>query len=137
MDPAIGITRMVEGGAEPKDIFESIDRLIVLETERIRLLRELKKALRLAELAGVPAKDVKGRMQSSVQSTGVSSYDPRPWLKMVFRLKLEGDTTWREWPLKDVHKDLWPQSMLDAYAKYERNRAKPMRHAAKLGEDQQ
>ena len=99
-----------------KDIFESIDDMVSLLHKQIATYGQMKRALRLAELAGVPPKEFKGMVSTRV----VEGPYPmsHPWLKATFVLTVDGVKT--EFPLKDVHKDLWPDDIRKAYCRHER-----------------
>lgn len=99
---------------QPKNIYESIDRLIALEQRKHELLRELKRALRLADLLGVKPKAIKGKMRHHWVE-GVSTF--RPWLGAKFIVQIEGEEK-RTFDYKQVHEDLWPEKMLALYAKH-------------------
>jgi hypothetical protein len=98
-----------------KDIFESIDEMVALLHKQIETYGQMKHALRLAELAGVPPKEFKGMVSTRV----IEGPYPmaRPWIGVTFVLTVDGAKT--EFPLKDVHKDLWPEDILAKYRRYE------------------
>ena len=110
---------------EPKDIFESIDRLTELNLKHNTLLKELKRALRIAELLGIPAKDLKGKVGFRVLRYGDSMF--RPWKEMAVRVTLDGKETIV--PLLDVHHDLWPEDTLAAYHRWKRQNDKFLKGA--------
>mgnify|MGYP003645630831 FL=1 len=101
---------------EPKDIYESFDKMMALCHEKIRLMGELKKGLRMADLLGVPAKDIKGKLRARVREGNGNRW--RPWVGAVYTLQLD-DGPVHEFQLIDVHKDLWPADMLTAYTRWE------------------
>lgn len=107
------------------DVYGGIDQLISLTEKKVGLLRELKKCLRIADLVGVPPKELKGMVRVQHRSTGAgSSYDPKPWLHVIYSVRV-GDGPWEDFPLKDVHMDLWPLDMIEAYAKWKRRMISP------------
>jgi len=107
---------------EPKDIYESLDKMMALCHEKIRLMGELKKALRMADLLGIPAKDIKGKLRHEVWAGNGNMR--RPWVGAHYTLQLD-DGPVHKFPLIDVHKDLWPDDMLAAYKRWEnRNKSK-------------
>lgn len=98
-----------------KDIFESIDNMVALLHKQIETYGQMKRALRLAELAGVPPKEFKGKVSTRVIQ---GPHMWRPWLKATVVLKIDGTAT--EFPLVDVHHDLWPEDILRAYRRHKR-----------------
>ena len=105
------------------DVYTNIDEMTVLLQRQIVLYQELKRALRLAELLGIPSKKLKEKASVTIRDTGPSSsYNPRPWLFKVFSVRV-GDGERQDFALKDVHHDLWPVDMQQAYAKWEKHKA--------------
>lgn len=94
---------------------EATHRLIELETKKIEAMGQLAKALRLAQLLKIPPKDMSKPVRYHVQPGGSAFC---PWVRAVFMLRYGEDE--HEFPLVEVHKDLWPQKMLDAYASWEK-----------------
>lgn len=107
----------------PEGMYGNIDRLIELETRKIDLLRQLKKALMLAEMIGVPPKDIKGKMSCAVTSYGTPLY-ARPWKTEEFIIHLDGEEVFRK-RLVDVPQDLWPADIL---AEYRRHAKRTQKH---------
>jgi len=106
------------------DVYTNIDEMTVLLQRQIVLYQELKRALRLAELLGIPPKKLKEKISVTIRDTGPSSsYNPRPWLFKVLSVRV-GDAPWEDFALKDVHHDLWPDDMKQAYAKLEKHKAR-------------
>lgn len=101
------------------DIYDSFDRMIVLCNEKVRLMIELKKGLRMADLLGMKPKDIKGKMRARVIAASNSGYEPRPWRGAQYTLQID-DGPVHKFPLIDVHKDLWPADMLAAHARWEK-----------------
>jgi hypothetical protein len=105
------------------DVYTNIDEMAVLLRRQIELYQELKRALRLAELLGIPPKELKQKVSTTCRHTGGgSSYNPTPWKHMVFSVRV-GDGPWEDFDLMDVHHDLWPVDMQQAYAKWKRHKA--------------
>jgi hypothetical protein len=105
------------------DVYDNIDKMVALCRKKIELMIELKKALRLAELLGIPPKELKQKVSVTIKDTGPSSsYNPRPWLFKVLSVRV-GDAPWQDFALRDVHHDLWPVDMKQAYAKWEKHKA--------------
>ena len=93
------------------DIYDNIDEMVALCRKKIELMIELKKALRLAELLGVPPKDLKDKVTTSM--TGGKSAI-LPWQGAIFSVRV-GDGPWEDYALTDVHHDLWPADMLEQF----------------------
>jgi hypothetical protein len=93
------------------DVYDNIDEMVALCRKKIELMIELKKALRLAELLGVPPKDLKDKVTVSVAS-GKSLLTP--WYGAVFSVRV-GDEPHKHYSMDMVHHDLWPADMLEQY----------------------
>jgi hypothetical protein len=105
------------------DVYTNIDEMTVLLQRQIVLYQELKRALRLAALLGIPPKELKEKVSVTIRDTGPSSnYNPRPWLFKVLSVRV-GDAPREDFALRDVHHDLWPDDMKQAYAKWEKHKA--------------
>ena len=103
----------------PEGTVDNIDEMIRLSHEQIETLVKLKKGLLLADLLGVPPKDIKGPLRHSVIKGGSMS---RPWVGAVLRVRI-GDGPDQEFPLKDVDRRLWPEDMQQAWGRWQkRNR---------------
>jgi hypothetical protein len=108
----------------PEGMLDNIDRLIELETQKIDLLRQLKRALMLADLIGVPAKEIKGRLGYGVHAYGTPLY-ARPWRTDELVIRLDGVEVARK-KLIDVPLDLWPRDVRD---EFERQQKRNVRRA--------
>jgi hypothetical protein len=97
------------------DIYESIDQMIDLCERKITLLQEMKRALRLAELVGIPAKGIKDRMSVSVRNADNRAV--YPWQGYVLHVRI-GDGPDQQHKLIDVHLDLWPADLRRQYETY-------------------
>lgn len=102
------------------DIYTNIDEMIVLLHHKIELVTKLKRALRLADLLGIPPKSLKEPVSMRVRdSDAVHQSHPKPWLFKVLSVRV-GDAPWEDFALKDVHHDLWPDDMLKAYGLWQK-----------------
>lgn len=102
------------------DIHNNIDEMITLLRKKIDLLGELKRALMIADLVGIPPRELKQRITTGVRGTGnVSTYNPKPWLHMIYTVRV-GDGAPQEFPLKEVPLALWPDDMAAAYHKHKK-----------------
>jgi hypothetical protein len=99
------------------DAVAAIDEMLVLLHKKIELMRQLKRALLLADLLGLPPKRMTGKLRQGAYDLEHRSV--QRWRGFVLRVTYEGET--REFPLKDVHLDLWPA---DVRAEYERHMAR-------------
>ena len=105
---------------EPKNIYESFDKMTALCHEKIRLMGELKRALRMADLLGVPARSIKGKLRAGIQHGNNSQF--RPWVGAVYTLQIDDGEVHR-FPLSKVHVDLWPADILAAHQRWQRHEA--------------
>jgi len=93
------------------DVYDNIDEMVALCRKKIELMIELKKARRLAELLGVPPKDLKDKVTVSVAS-GKSAI--LPWQGAIFSVRV-GDEPYKHYSMDMVHHDLWPADMLEQF----------------------
>lgn len=102
-----------------KELCDNIDKLITLETEKMSLLGLLKRSLLIADLIGVPPKDLTGvYVQTQYLGHGKPA-DRLPWRTEDFIVRLDGDEVCRK-KLIDVPQDLWPDDVRAEYARYRR-----------------
>jgi hypothetical protein len=94
--------------------------MCVLLHKKIDTLLELKRALRLAELLNIPPKEM-GTAKVKLHDRARSVFNPRPWELMTFSVRV-GDGPWEDFPLANVHQDLWPEETRAAYDKWQRSR---------------
>lgn len=100
----------------PDKLFTNIDELIALSERKVTLLRDLKKALMLAEMIGVPPKDIKGKMRTSITHYGTPLY-AKPWRKEEFVVHRDGVEVCRK-KLIDVPHEFWPADVLAEYQRH-------------------
>lgn len=100
----------------PEGMYANIDEMIALCEKKIDLLRQLKKAFMLAEMIGVPPKDIKGKLSHGVTSYGTPLY-ARPWKTEEFVVRLDGEEVYRK-KLTDVPHDFWPTEVLAEYKRH-------------------
>ena len=91
-------------------LFDAMDEMIVLCAKKVELMKQLKRAYRIAELVGVHPKDLTGVVKTHTIPSG-RMY--RPWVGVDFAVTIDGNT--QKFPLKDVHHDLWPEDILAQY----------------------
>lgn len=96
---------------------ENIDRLIANHLKQGELLRELKRALRLAQLMGLSPKD----MPKTSVSFWEGTYSWERWRGAQLRVLVDGKLH-SSYDLKDVHHDLWPADVLADYQRSMRRR---------------
>jgi hypothetical protein len=104
-----------------KDIYESFDKMIELCHHKIKLMIELRNCLRIADLLGIPAKDLKGKVTHDVIEGGSLYF---PWRSAVFVVTHTSNTQQisRRLPITDVHMDLWPDELRSKYERYQQKR---------------
>jgi hypothetical protein len=98
-----------------EELHDKLDQMAALCAQQIDTIKKFKHALRIAELAGVPPKELKGMVGTGVIE---GPHMRRPWLRATFVLKI--DDTKTEIPLADVHHDLWPDDLLAQYRRHKR-----------------
>jgi len=104
----------------PPEFYENIDHLCSLLREQIKSYGELKRTCRIADLLGVPPKELTGKVTAGVYATSKSVL--YRWRTMEFVIRREGEEVFRA-KLIDVPQDLWPDDVLAAYESYQkRNR---------------
>lgn len=94
-------------------LFDAMDEMIVLCAEKVELMKELKRAYRIAELVGVHPKDLKGVVKTHTTPSGRVYH---PWVGADFAVTIDGNT--QKFPLKDVHHDLWPEDILAQHKRF-------------------
>jgi len=62
------------GTPVPPEFYENIDNLCDLLRKQIKLYGELKRSCRIADLLGVPPKELKGKIGTRVHAIGVSTF---------------------------------------------------------------
>ena len=93
---------------------DNIDEMMELLHKQIDTYRQLQKGILLADLLGVPPKDIKEPLRHNVIKGGSMS---RPWVGAVLRVRI-GDRPDQEFPLKDVDRRLWPEDVRRAYERW-------------------
>lgn len=111
----------------PDKVFENMDALVALLHKQIALYGEMKRALMLANIVGIPPKDIKGKMGTTVHSYGRPLYS-KPWRKDELVVKLDGVEVARK-KLIDVPLDLWPDDIRAEYEWQQKRKAAVMRGA--------
>ena len=96
---------------------DSIDHMVELLHKQIENYRKLQKALLLADLLGVPPKDIKEPLRHSVRK-GDSMF--RPWVGAVLSVRV-GDGPYEDFLLTDVDRRLWPEDMQQAYVLWQKH----------------
>jgi hypothetical protein len=108
---------------EPTDVYEALDRSIELHYDMIENMRELKKALRLAELVGRKPGELKWSL-STRWIEGHSSFFPWQGARLHVRENHPDGPIEHEVPILDVHRDLWPEHLRRGYEMDEARKAK-------------
>ena len=105
----------------PPEFYENLDRMTQLLVKQISLYRDLRKACRIADLLGIPPKEMTGKITSGVYAPGNSVFQRR-WMMEELVIRREGEEVFRA-RLIDVHQDLWPDDVRAEYERYQkRNR---------------
>ena len=107
----------------PEGMLDKIDKLIELETQKVALLKQLKRALMLAELIGIPPKQIEGSLSAAVSSFGTPLF-ARPWKTEEFVIRLGGEEVFRK-KLIDVPLELWPDDIRTEYLRYQKRNKTP------------
>jgi hypothetical protein len=94
------------------DIYTNLDRMIDLCRRKIDTMQKLKNLLRIAELVGVPPKELNDRVRTSVRDADNRTI--QPWRGYVLSIRV-GDGPEQDYKLTDVHLDLWPQDLREQY----------------------
>jgi hypothetical protein len=100
----------------PDKLFESMDRLIELELQKIELMRQLKRAYMLANIIGQHPNQIKGSMSWGIHTYGAPLY-VRPWRTQELVVRLDGEEVARK-KLIDVPHDFWPADVLAEYKRH-------------------
>ena len=101
---------------------DNIDHMIELLHEQIENYRKLQRALLLAELIGVPPKEVKERLRTRYINLSSSVFTP--WKTTVLAVRV-GDGATQEFKLKDIDQRLWPEDVRQAYARWQKTSRRP------------
>lgn len=102
----------------PEDFYTNVDKLIELHEKQNDLMRQLKRAMRMADLVGIPPKEIKGPLVHKVRE-GPSAF--RPWAGAIYSIRI-GDGPWEDFLLTNVHRDLWPDHLREPFDRWERSR---------------
>ncbi len=105
------------------NIVANIDHMVELLHEKIRLLGQLKRVLLIADLLGLPPKEVKGKVGTHVSGT---HHGKTPWGSAEFVIKVDGVPK-ATFPLLQVPLDLWPDDMRQSYEMNEKRKARHVR----------
>jgi hypothetical protein len=110
----------------PPEFYDNLDRMCGLLTKQIELYGELKRSCRIADLLGVPPKELKGKASMGVYPTNNSVF--HRWRTMEFIIRRDGTEAFRA-KLIDVHQDLWPEEVRTEYARHVKRNSRVMRDA--------
>lgn len=112
----------------PDKVFTNIDEMLALLRKQIELYGEMKRALLIANLIGIPPKDIKGKMTCGVYTNDAPPY-ARHWRTQELVVRLDGVEVVRK-KMIDVPLDLWPDDVRIEYERHQkRNKAAVMRGA--------
>ena len=99
---------------EPTNIIDNIDQMIQLCHDKIETLVKLKKALLLADLLGVPPKDLKEPVRFTIRK-GDNTF--RPWVGSTMSVRV-GAGPYEDFKMTDVDRRLWPEDMQEAWRRW-------------------
>lgn len=97
-----------------------IDKMVDLETEKVRLLRELQRGLTIAQLLGRTPKELDKPVRLR-HLYGGSVF--RPWVGYDLAIEVDGEPQVRI-PILKVPERLWDQEILAQYKRYQRREEK-------------
>lgn len=103
----------------PEALYDSMERLMALHEEQNRLMRELKRGYRLADLLGVPIRDMKGKIRTRFIDGRHRMF--KPWIGAELWVQVD-DNDPVKFKLTDVHHELWPEDVLAAYKRQQKRR---------------
>ena len=101
---------------------DKIDHMIELLHQQIDTYRQLQKGLLLADLLGVPPKEIKEPLHTRYINLSSSVFTP--WKKTVLAVRV-GDGPTQEFKLKDIDQRLWPEDLRQAYARWQKTSRRP------------
>ena len=99
------------------EVYDTLDRLVDNLQKQINAARELKRLFRIADIVGRAPSNIKGRVRTHIHSGGLALHT---WKHDDFVVHLDGEEVFRA-KLVDVHDDLWPDDVREAYARYARS----------------
>ena len=99
------------------EVYDTLDRLVDNLQKQIAMARELKRMFRIADIVGRAPSNIKGRVRTHIHSGGLALHT---WKHDHFVVHLDGKEVFRA-KLVDVHQDLWPDDVREAYARYARS----------------
>ena len=105
----------------PPEFYENIDHLCDLLRQQIEQYGKLKRACRIADLLGVPAKELTGKVTVRIEPHGSVFFR---WRGDQFVVKREGKEVFRA-KLIDIPQDLWPDDVRAEYERHQRNKNRP------------
>ena len=100
---------------------DKIDHMIELLHQQIDTYRQLQKGLLLAELLGVPPKEIKEPLRHSIRK---GDRPIRPWAGAILYVRI-GDGATYEFKLTDVDRRLWPEDVRQAYERWQKVSRRP------------
>jgi len=104
--------------ATPPEFYENLDQICALLTRQIKLYGDLRKAMRISDLLGVPPKEMTCKVTMAVNSRGATMSKQR-WNTEELVIQRDGEGVFRA-KLIDVHEDLWPDDVRTAYARHQK-----------------
>ena len=111
----------------PPKFYENIDHMCDLLRQQIEQYGKLKRSCRIADLLGVPPKELTGKVTAGLYPTSNSVF--YRWRTMEFIIRREGEEVLRA-KLIDIPQDLWPD---DVRAEYERHQKRKRNRPTSVG----
>ena len=96
---------------------DNIDHMIELLHQQIDTYRQLQRALLLAELLGVPPKELREPLRTRYINNSHSAFTP--WKRSVLAVRI-GDGPTHEFKLTDIDRRLWPDDVRQAYERWQK-----------------
>lgn len=103
-----------------QELFDKLDHLIAQYAEAIRLTKEYKRAILIANMLNLPPKELTGAVGTAVVNVP-PPYQKFPWRKAEFVITRDGEEVFRK-PLSHVDTELWPDDMRGDYERYARRK---------------
>jgi hypothetical protein len=112
------------GTPVPPEFYENLDNLCALLRKQIALYGELKRSCRVADLLGIPPKELTGKIGTGIYAPGGSAFK-RQWNTEELVIRRDGEEVFRA-KLIDVHQDLWPDDVRAEYARHVKRNSRIM-----------
>lgn len=102
----------------PQELFDNLDAIIDLHLKQVDTYRKYKDLMRMADLMGIPPKDLKGPVGRRYIGSGRPLYG-FPWKHDHIAITHNGQEVVRV-PLLQTPKDWWPDDVRLEYERHQR-----------------